>query len=466
MMKILIVEDHDESRKMYKELFTEKGYYVDDVENGHKALQIFDNSYQLVVIDWLLESREEGSLNGDEVCIQLKKKNPLVHIVMLTGEPDWKILNKVKNYIDVYLEKADINNIKSLTKIAEDIFNYDIVYEEIDRIKQKLIDLPFQIIAESTAMKTVLSKISRIVNSPLKEPPDVIITGQSGTGKEIVARMIHELSIDNRSKQKLVIQNISALPDTLIESELFGSEGHAYTGDIKRNGLIVEADGGTLFLDEIGEMPIGLQSKLLRVLQEKKVKPLGSNREVPVKFRGIYATNRNLEKMVAAGLFREDLYYRINTIRIHLPPLNTRKEDIHLLLNYYVKFLIKENQQVNFNHDAMSTLLEYEYPGNIRELKNIVQECIINAYTNNKTNKFNIEYKHLPQKLKIIQRTNVSIYDRKLDELAILLINEALEKNDYIISKAAKYLEIHDSRLRREISRLKIIIKNKKNNKK
>ena len=457
-MKILIVEDYEEQRQMYKELFMKKGYHVDVAENGHKAIEIFDNTYQLVIVDWLLDSRQKNALNGDEVSIKLKKKNPLVHIVMLSGNtPGLKIVNKVKNYVDVYLEKADIDLLKKLYKIAEDISKYDIVYEEIDRISQELKSL--QIIAESTAMKSVLSKVSRIVNSPLKEQPDVIITGQSGTGKEIIARLIHELSTDNRSEQKLVIQNISALPGTLIESELFGSEGHAYTGDVKRKGLVVEAKGGTLFLDEIGDMPVALQAKLLRVLQEKKVKPLGSNVEIPVDFRVIYATNRNLEQMTEAGLFREDLYYRINTVKIHLPPLSSRKEDIHLFINYYAKSLVKKDQQVNFSPDAISALLEYEYPGNIRELKNIVQESIINAYTNNKINKFSIKYEHLPPKIKGIPDDPLPMYDKKLNELAISLINEALEMSGNIKTKAAKYLEINESRLRRELKRLNINIK-------
>ena len=228
-------------------------------------------------------------------------------------------------------------------------------------------------LGRSPAMRGIADLITRIASSRTT----VLVTGESGTGKERIARAIHAVS--DRSKMPFLVVNCGALPENLMESELFGHEKGAFTGAASRHaGLFREADGGTLLLDEIGELPLNLQVKLLRVLQERKVRPVGATAEISVDVRLIAATNRDVEKDVAEGRFRQDLYYRLNIIRLEVPPLRTRLEDIPLLVEHFVhRFGEEHNKSLRgFTQDAMRAILAYPFPGNVRELENAVERAV------------------------------------------------------------------------------------------
>jgi transcriptional regulator with GAF, ATPase, and Fis domain len=230
------------------------------------------------------------------------------------------------------------------------------------------------IIGESPEILKVLKLIQKVENSELL----TLITGESGTGKELVAQAIHNNS--HRSKKPFIAVNVSAIPADLVESELFGHEKGAFTGaDSRRIGKFEEADGGTLFLDEIGDMDLTLQTKLLRVLQERKITRLGSNKEIPINIRVLLATNRNLGKMVKEGQFREDLYYRVQGFLIHLPPLRERGNDMIILSNYFISEFCAANKlpKKTISKDAFKKLMMHLWPGNIRELKAVIERGIL-----------------------------------------------------------------------------------------
>ena len=298
-------------------------------------------------------------------------------------------------------------------------------------------------------MRQTLDLVSRIAASKTS----VLITGESGTGKERIARRIHELS--DRRAQPFIVVNCGALPEHLMESELFGHEKGAFTGAIERTlGVIREADGGTLFLDEIGELPLSLQVKLLRVLQEKSVRPVGAAKELPVDMRLLAATNRDIEEEVKNGNFRQDLYYRINVIRVELPPLRDRRDDIPLLADSFVaRFSAEMGKELRgFTPDAMRAILAYDFPGNVRELENMLERAATLSGS------AMIGLGDLPEVLSgLAGRTTPALLDLpddgcRLDEVLTeverRLLLEALQRTGGVRTQAAKLLGISFRSLR------------------
>ncbi|MFC1563261.1 sigma-54-dependent transcriptional regulator, partial [candidate division KSB1 bacterium] len=273
-----------------------------------------------------------------------------------------------------YIQKPiDLDELDLLIQRA--IENYQLVRENII-LKQQLKDtFPYQeIITESPKMKEILSMVGRIAPSEVS----VLIQGESGTGKELIARAIHSAS--DKKDKPFIAFSAAALSENLIESELFGYEKGAFTGADKRNiGRFEQADGGTLFIDEIGEISLKIQVKLLRVLQERKFERVGGNITVNVDVRIITATNRDISKSIKDGLFREDLFYRINVVNINIPPLRERKEDIPILVKHFIQKHSKENRKniSDISKNALSELMRYDFPGNIRELENIIERAVI-----------------------------------------------------------------------------------------
>ncbi len=303
------------------------------------------------------------------------------------------------------------------------------------------------IISKNADMQRLFSILPQIARSD----STVLIQGESGVGKELVARVLHELS--PRSRKKMVAVNCSALPDTLLESELFGHKAGAFTDARKdRKGRFAQAKGGTLFLDEIGDITPALQAKLLRVLQEKEYEPLGASESVKADVRIIAATNRDLAAMVKEGTFRQDLFYRINVIKLTIPPLRKRKEDIPLLVKHFIeKFNRLQGKEIlDVSPDVMKALMQHDYPGNVRELENIIEHAFVLC------NDVILRLEHLPSELQPSTATSASIPKNNLQQLEADFLLAALEKNGWNREKTAAELGMHKSTLFRKIKKLNL----------
>ncbi len=306
------------------------------------------------------------------------------------------------------------------------------------------------IISKSNKVKKILDILPTIAESD----STVLITGESGTGKEIFARAIHASS--GRNKMPFVAVNCGGFPETLIESELFGHEAGAFTGAIRaRQGRFARAEGGTLFLDEIGDLPLPLQTKLLRVLQNRNYEPLGGTRSLSANVRIITATNRDLEKMVADGTFRQDLFFRINVIKLEIPPLRERLEDVPLLVDHFIsRFSALHRKHIEaISHEALDVLMRYDYPGNIRELENIIEHGYVLSPGGL------IHVKHLPDSLR--PTLNSFVRADTFEEMERQFIIFMLKKNKWNRLAAAREMGIHKTTLFRKIKKLGIRLPDK-----
>ncbi len=366
---ILIVEDEKILRISLSDALKDEGYTVLAVMNGKEALAAIEQGeFSLIITDIRLPD-----ISGMEILTQSMQIAAAVPVVMMTGYGNIKdaVESMRIGAFDYITKPFDLEEMFVTVSKALEV---NAITEENIRLKQELSSQfsSGKIIGESKAMQTVfalLDKVSRTEST-------VLLLGESGTGKELVASTVHYQSA--RKKKAIIRVNCAALPDDLIESELFGYEKGAFTGaDVKKPGRFDMADGGTLFLDEIGDLPQLTQMKLLRFLEEKTFERLGSTSTVSVDVRIIAATNKNLEKEITKGTFREDLYYRLNVIPVILPPLRKRVEDIPLLIHTFTnKFNDQFGTNVFFGADAIKEILNYGFPGNVRELLNIIERCI------------------------------------------------------------------------------------------
>ncbi len=366
---ILLVDDEPGLRQTLAILLRRHGYEV-VAAAGHKdalgALSNANSPFPVVLTDL---SMPDGS--GLDVLSAAKSRSPSTQVILITAHST--VENAVKamagGAYDFVTKPFDNQELLALVEKAAE--KYALVNE--NRALRARVDSTRRLAGKSAAMAKVMDLVRRIAPSKTT----VLITGESGTGKERVAHAIHAES--DRAERPFVVINCGALPENLMESELFGHEKGAFTGAAERTaGLFREADGGTIFLDEVGELPLGLQVKLLRVLQEKRVRPVGSTREVPVDVRVLAATNRSVEAEVEAGRFRQDLFYRLNVIQITLPPLRERKDDIAPLAEIFVeRFATEHGKDVRgFTPDALRALSAYAFPGNVRELENVVERAV------------------------------------------------------------------------------------------
>jgi len=373
---ILIVEDEKILRISLADALRGEGYTVLAVSDGEEALStIRQGAFSLIITDIRLPN-----IGGMEILRQSLQMSPATPVVMMTGYGNIKdaVESMRIGAFDYITKPFDLDEMFVTVNKALEVHS---ITEENIRLKKEL-STHFsagRIIGESKAMQSIfalLDKISRTESS-------VLILGESGTGKELVASTIHFQSA--RKKETIVRVNCAALPDDLIESELFGYEKGAFTGaDTRKPGRFDLANGGTLFLDEVGDLPPLTQTKILRFLEEKTFERLGASETVSVDVRIIAATNKNLEKEVKKGTFREDLYYRLNVIPVVLPPLRSRVEDIPLFIDAFThRFNDQLGTNVTFGDEAVKELLGYNFPGNVRELLNVVERCI--ALSNNKT---------------------------------------------------------------------------------
>lgn len=367
--RILVVDDNDLFRESIVETLSRKGYGLYSAKDGHEALELLKNSdFDLVISDMKMPG-----MTGIELLEQIRKFNTEIPFLIITayGAIETAVEAMKKGAFD-FIQKSD-NLINQLEITVDRTLRYQSLVSENRRLKTALRE-KWNFIGNGSRM----NEIRDLAASVAESRSTVLITGESGTGKEMVARFIHYQS--KRCNGPFIKINCAALPEGLIESELFGHEKGAFTGAISRKlGKFEAASGGTLLLDEIGEMPMSMQAKLLRVLQEREIDKVGGDQPVEIDVRVIATTNRNLEKDVADGKFREDLFYRLNVFRVHLPPLRDRKDDISRLVEHFIS---KYNNENGFSVQALSdeavqTLVQYEWPGNIRELENAIERAVV-----------------------------------------------------------------------------------------
>jgi two-component system, NtrC family, response regulator HydG len=371
--KILVVDDERSHRMMLRAVLKEDGYAVTEAADGTDAVK----AVEMEAFDLILMDIRMTAMDGIEALTEIRKISPLVPVLIMTAYASVKTaVEALKAGAFDYLTKPlDIEELKIL--IEKGLENYHLRTENLV-LKERVGDrFDFsRIIGRSPKMKTLLDTLAMVAPSDAT----VLIMGESGTGKEVAANAIHHNS--PRSGQPFVKVSCAALPEALLESELFGHERGAFTGAVsRREGRFQLAHRGTIFLDEVGEMSPALQTKLLRVLQEKEFEPLGSARTIKVDIRVIAATNKDLAKEVKEGRFREDLYYRLNVVPITMPPLRERKEDISLLADHFLTFFREKNRKPlkGLSDKALDLLVRYDWPGNIRELENCIERAVIMA---------------------------------------------------------------------------------------
>jgi DNA-binding NtrC family response regulator len=384
---ILIVEDEQTLRESLQRLFSKEGYRVDTADSAEKALSLtVDAMYDIIVSDIILPG-----IDGIEMMTRIRENQPEVVFIVITAYAS----------IDT--------SVKALRVGAYDYIMKPIIHEEIlqivaNALKQRRLEREnvllkrqigeeydfSSIIGEKTSLQSIVAEVRKVADTR----SNVLLLGETGTGKELFARVIHKSS--SRRDMPFVPINCSAIPETLLESELFGYVRGAFTGAITaKSGLLEDVSGGTMFLDEIGDMPPSLQAKLLRVFEDQQIRPLGSTKFRRVDIRFITATNQNLRGAVESGRFREDLYYRINVISLNMPPLRERREDIPELIQHYLERYSREFGKGvrTVSPEAMSVLRSYRWPGNIRELQNVLERAVLIC------DEDGIDLRHLPDSL-------------------------------------------------------------------
>ncbi|MBW2060212.1 MAG: sigma-54-dependent Fis family transcriptional regulator [Deltaproteobacteria bacterium] len=366
---ILVVDDEEDIRQSLEGILRDEGFNVTLATNGSEVLDRIEAVMpDLVLLDiWM-----EGSEQGLDVLAHLQREHPYLPVVMISGHGNIETAVKAtKMGAYDYIEKP--LSYDKILLVIEHCLNYHRLAEENVLLKNQAAKR-FKLTGRSSAMQNLKKQIEIVAPTNAW----VLITGKNGTGKELVAHTIHRLS--KRADKPMVEVNCAAIPDELIESELFGHEKGAFTGAGQaRRGRFDLANHGTLFLDEIGDMSLKTQSKILRILQEQKLERVGGTKTIQVDVRVIAATNKDLEEEIAQGSFREDLYYRLNVIPIHVPPLKERKEDIPILIQDFLEEFSRKNNVVSktISQKALEALTAHDWPGNVRELKNYVERLVI-----------------------------------------------------------------------------------------
>lgn len=366
-MKILVIDDERSIRNLMQEILEDEGHSVDVAEDGAKGVEMADKEkYDVIFCDIKMPN-----LSGEEVLDTLHEKGIETPVIMISGhgDIDTAVSCIKKGAFDFLSKPLDLNRILITIKNATERSN---LIQETKVLKKKVYGQ--EMIGESEAIMKVKDMIEKVAPTDAR----VLIQGGNGTGKELVARSLHQKSL--RSQMPYIEVNCAAIPSELIESELFGHEKGSFTSAIKQHkGKFEQADGGTLFLDEIGDMSLSAQAKVLRVLQEKKLSRVGSDKDIMVDVRVIAATNKNLREEIAKGTFREDLYHRLSVIVITVPALDERKSDIPMLVDYFITQICAESGKSTrpIEPEAMQLLVNRSWTGNIRELRNIVERLLI-----------------------------------------------------------------------------------------
>jgi DNA-binding NtrC family response regulator len=369
---VLIVDDEENIRRVLSMALQKEGYHTITASGGHQALKLLDEAR----CDVMLSDMVMPDMNGLELLRRAREKQPELLVVMMTayGTIPAAVEAMRLGAVDFLTKPLEMDVLRKVIRNALRDRERGLKTPSVRKRDAARKTTPF--IGNSPAIQQVLTIVERVADTRTT----VLITGESGTGKELIARMLHEKS--SRAGGPFVAVSCAAIPETLLEVELFGAVKGAYTGaDTDRIGKFEAANGGTLFLDEIGDIPPLIQVKLLRVLQEREIERLGSNKPIPVDVRLVAATNRDLEQAVQAGSFRADLFYRLQVVHIHLPPLRERPEDIPLLVEYFIRKYAEENRRAMraVCPDTLKLLQAYPWPGNVRELENTIESAVVLA---------------------------------------------------------------------------------------
>lgn len=435
-MHILVVDDEASQRDLLAGFLRNKGYTVTTAASGKEAIEKnVVTGFDLTILDLKMPE-----LDGIETIEQMKEVDPQTYFVILTGYGTVEsAVQAMKRGAYDYLSKPV--NLDELEVMIERIQDEQGMHQELEMLREAA-EEKFKFdsfIAESPRMQETLSLISRTACSD----SNVLLLGESGTGKDIVARMIHSASL--RKNSRFIAISCAALPETLLESELFGYERGAFSGAEKRKiGKFELAHKGTLFLDEIGDIPISTQVKLLRVLQEFVFERLGGNTPIKVDVRLITATNKDLKKNIVQGMFREDLFYRLNVITIRLPPLRERKEDITLLAEQFIeRFSKKCGRNIKgISKSVLNKLIRYEWPGNVRELENVMERAVVLSRGDY------INENDVPLEIGTVRGDSASASLNDVEKAHIAAI---LAQTNWNLSAAAELLGIHRNTLRMKI---------------
>ncbi len=449
--KILVVDDEKSLRELLSILLQREGYRVDQAADGATAFSMAqETAYDLIVSDIQMPK-----MTGIELLRQLRDQGDDVTIMMITAfSSTEEAVKAMKLGAYDYITKPFKND--EIRLVIKNALEREQLQQENRQLKQQLGQrFSFQnLIGDSPAMSKLIALLDRVAPSQV----NVLITGESGTGKELVAKALHQNS--DRKKHPFVPINCGAIPEHLLESELFGHEKGAFTGaDKRKEGLFESADNGTLFLDEIGELPMGMQVKLLRVLQEREFRRVGGTNTISLNIRLVAATNQDLSEKIKQGDFREDLFYRLNVVSIELPPLRTRRDDVPLLINKFYKRLTGK-AEYSIQKQALELLLKYDWPGNVRELENLVERCVVLGDTEELT----IEC--LPEQIKKESRNHCGELgdlpddgfdlDQWLEDVERTILLNALEKAGGVRKKAAALLGINFRSIRYRLGKLGI----------
>lgn len=371
-MKILLVDDETAILDTLQILFRGEGYDVSVADSGPKALAALEDEKPDIV---LTDIRMPGA-TGLEVLAEAREVDPEIAVILMTAQASLQsAVRAVNEGAYYYLQKPFAND--ELLAICRRAAEARQLRVENKRLKKEIKSRDRKAADRPTGVAPRFVEVMELAETVAGTDSTVLISGESGTGKEVVARYIHTLSA--RSEEPFLSINCGALPESLLESELFGHVKGSFTGAVKdKDGLLVAAEGGTFFLDEIGEMSASTQVKLLRAIQEREVIPVGSTKAVPVDVRIVAATNRDLEEEIGRGAFRSDLYYRLNVIQLRLPPLRERREDIPVLAMHFLDGHGSVNgQELRLTDEAMEVLADYDWPGNVRELENALERAVV-----------------------------------------------------------------------------------------
>ena len=431
--KILIVDDESEYRETYKMLLEDQGFVIGEAESTQDALSVLEDEYYPIVLSDIIMPGKDGMYLLNEIK---RIYGDTIEVIIVTG--DGSVEDAVKamkiGALGYFIKSRNPSELFLEIEKAKRLIRYE-VKETI--AKASITKKIFLSQTESPIMKKIIKDIEAISSSSC----NVLLTGESGVGKEIFAKLIHDMS--DRSKSLFLPTNCQAISENLIEAELFGYEKGSFTGaTTKRIGRFEEANGGTMFLDEIGELSNNIQVKLLRVLDNRYIERIGANKQIPVNYRLITATNRDLHKEIEEGRFRKDLFYRINTINIEIPPLRDRKEDLPEMIDFFSKKYSNEmNKDIKgMERNTQVFLLNYDYPGNIRELKNMIERMIVLS-VDGILRMDNI--KDLCKYTEKVTSINVSMPYKKAKKIfEIEYIESVMKICDYNITQAAKVMEI------------------------
>lgn len=398
-MRILVVDDEKIQRETLAAILIDHGYAVKTAGNvGEAKAEISKSNFDLILSDFKMP---DGT--GLMVAEFARSLLPEAAIFLMTAYADVQsVIDSMRlGVVDYLLKPINVENMLQKIKLLNE---HQQMFQELQDLRSKLERLEGGLLlGDSPCIESVKKTLDRVAETN----GTLLVCGESGTGKEVAARLVHAHSAD--SKKKFVAVNCAAIPENLLESELFGHKKGSFTGAVaEKEGLFKIANGGTLFLDEIGELPKNLQAKLLRVLQEREITPVGDTKSIKIDLRLIVATNRNLSADVASGQFREDLFYRINVVQIVMPPLREHPEDIPVLVRHFVDKYVKQfnKRPMRISNDALRVLMDYHWPGNVRELENVIERSIILGPVEGL-----IEIEHLPPSLQALWGENPSSGD-------------------------------------------------------